>query len=315
MHASAPAKIILFGEHAVVYEQPAIAVPVSSLRASVTVEPNPAGSSGLHIVASDLNQTLPYDLVSQSIDNALTLTVRLVLEHLGAEPPAVLLTVRSEIPVASGLGSGAAVSTALARAISAALGRSLDNPALNAIVYEVEKVHHGTPSGIDNTVIVYEQPIYFIRGKPIEPIAIGAPLSFVIADTGQGALTRIAVGAVRDLYQSEPERIGSVIRAIGAVSAQARSAIERGDAHELSALMCQNHAYLQMLTVSSPELDALVDAALSAGALGAKLSGGGRGGNMIALVTPETQAGVEAALRNAGAARVVSTIVQEEHHR
>lgn len=315
MHASAPAKIILFGEHAVVFEQPAIAVPVSSLRASVTVDPNPAGSSGLRIVASDLNQTLPYDLVSQSIDNALTLTVKLVLDHLGAEPPDVLLTVRSEIPVASGLGSGAAVSTALARAISAALGRSLDNPALNAIVYEVEKVHHGTPSGIDNTVIVYEQPIYFIRGKPIETIAIGAPLSFVIADTGQGALTRIAVGAVRDLYQSEPERIGSVIEAIGAISAQARSAIERGDARELGALMCQNHALLQTLTVSSPELDVLVDAALTAGALGAKLSGGGRGGNMIALVTPETQSRVEAALRNAGAARVISTIVQEEHRR
>ena len=93
--AHAPGKIILFGEHAVVHGQPAIAVPVSSLRASVTVEPNPAGSSGLHIVASDLNQTLPYDLVSQSIDNALMLTVRLVLEHLGAEPPDVLLTVRA----------------------------------------------------------------------------------------------------------------------------------------------------------------------------------------------------------------------------
>jgi mevalonate kinase len=310
MQASAPAKIILFGEHAVVYAQPAIAVPVSSLRATVTVQPNPAGASGLRIVASDLNQTLPYDLVSTSIDNALMLTVKLVLESLGSAPPDVLLTVRSSIPVASGLGSGAAVSTALARAIAGALGRVLDRETLNSIVYEVEKVHHGTPSGIDNTVIVYEQPIYFMRGEPIETIAIDVPLHFVIADTGQGALTRVAVGAVRELYEANPDRIGDLIRSIGVISTQARRAIERGALAELGALMRQNHAHLQTLTVSSPELDALVNAALEAGALGAKLSGGGRGGNMIALVTPETQARVEAALWSAGAARVITTVVQ-----
>jgi mevalonate kinase len=90
---------------------------------------------------------------------------------------------------------------------------------------------------------------------------------------------------------------------------QARQAIESGDIEQLGRLMTRNHGYLRVLTVSSPELDALVQAALDAGALGAKLSGGGRGGNMIALVTAETKAAVRAALLSAGAKQVFETTV------
>lgn len=308
MNASAPAKVILLGEHAVVYEQPAIAVPVSSLRAHAAAAAAPAGS-GLTVIARDLNQTLPINVDSAVVENALALAARLALRELNLPAPDMTITVTSDIPLASGLGSGAAVSAALMRALAEALGTSLPNERLNELVYEVEKLHHGWPSGIDNTVIVYEQPILYQRNRPIETIRIGAPFHLLIGDTGKGALTRIAVGDVRKLVQQAPNRYQPVIDSIGQLVREARRAIEAGDAQALGPLLIQNHALLQTLTVSSPELDCLVDAALSAGALGAKLSGGGRGGNMIALVTPSTARAVRQALMRAGAARVFETTI------
>lgn len=308
VEASAPAKIILFGEHAVVYGQPAIAVPVSSLRAHARVTPNLPGHSGMQIVASDLGETLTVDLESE-LEHALAVMARLVLKTLDSQPPDATITLRSEIPLASGLGSGAAVSAALGRALSAALGKPLDLETLNSLVYQVEKLHHGTPSGIDNTVIVYEQPVYFVREQPIEMLRIGAPFTLMIGDTGISASTRVAVGDVRKLFEAEPVRIQSVLASIGELVNVARQAMESGDIPALGPLMTENHALLQQLTVSSPELNRLVETALNAGALGAKLSGGGRGGNMIALVQPEQAESIRAALLQAGAARVNMTSV------
>jgi mevalonate kinase len=303
--ASAPAKVILFGEHAVVYGQPAIAVPVSSLRATV----QSSEGKGLHIVATNLGRTLPINIDSEIVDDALALTAKLALQTLKLPTPDLTLTLESQIPMASGLGSGAAVSTALIRALSSAVGHPLDNETLNSIVYEVEKTYHGTPSGIDNTVIVYEQPVYFVRQQPIERLNIGEPFKLIVADTGKSALTRVAVGDVRKLYDADKNHIQSILDAIGSLVKAARQALESGDISALGPLMNQNHIYLQQLTVSSPELDTLVQAAVNAGALGAKLSGGGRGGNMIALVAPDTCEKVEQALRGAGAVRVFSTTV------
>ncbi len=303
--ASAPAKTILFGEHAVVYGQPAIAVPVSGLRAFAEVHP---GSGGLRITSADLD--IPVVIDTEAVDHALALTARLVLKALDAAPPEAIISIRSDIPIASGLGSGAAVSTALARALCARLGRTIETAALNDLIYEVEKIHHGTPSGIDNTVIVYERPVYFVRGQPIETLRIGAPFTLLIGDTGKSASTRSAVAGVRELYDHDPQTIQPVLDEIGELVRQARMAIECGYHAVMGHLMTRNHLLLRKLTVSSPELDALVEAALGAGALGAKLSGGGRGGNMIALVTQETCAPVEAALRAAGAVHVFSTEVR-----
>ncbi len=308
IQASAPAKIILFGEHAVVYNQPAIAVPVSSLRATATVEFDTT-NAGLHVHLLDINQTLPIDLASELVDDALAVTARMTLKHLACPPPSATITVTSQIPMASGLGSGAAVSTALARALSMAIGKPITLTDLNQIVYEIEKLYHGTPSGIDNSVIVYEEPVYFVRDQNIEHIAIGKPFRFLIADTGQAALTRLSVGDVRKLYDNDPAHIQTILDEIGSIVIQARAAIEKGDAESLGVLMGRNHVCLQQLTVSSPELDILVAAALTAGALGAKLSGGGRGGNMIALVSDENTDAVREALTQAGAVKVFETII------
>lgn len=312
--ASAPAKIILLGEHAVVYGQPAIAVPVSQLRATAMVEPNPPHVLGLRIVASDLGEMLPVAIDGEVVDHALTLTARLVLDTLQLPPPNVTITVQSAIPVASGLGSGAAVSTALARALLVACNRTLPDEVLNRIIFEAEKRYHGTPSGIDNTVVVYEQPVYFVREQPIERLHFGAAFRLLIGDTGVRASTKIAVGDVRVLHDADPTYIGAVLDEIGQVVRRGRVALETGDTEALATCMNKNHRLLQILAVSSPELDQFVESALAAGALGVKLSGGGRGGNMIALVTDETAEHVRIALMKVGAVRVMETTLMNAVH-
>lgn len=204
--ASAPAKTILFGEHAVVYGCPAIAVPISSLRATAEIIKQTGRDSGVHIKAPDIDKELFLNFDSKQLDeinDALSTTVKLVIDKLGVNIPNWNITIQSTIPLASGLGSGAAVSTAIARSIISAFGKSVDLQTLNEIVFEVEKIHHGTPSGVDNTVIVYEKPIYFIRDKIIQPFEINHEFSLIIADTGRPAPTKIAVSDVRKLYVTD----------------------------------------------------------------------------------------------------------------
>jgi mevalonate kinase len=299
---AAPGKVILFGEHAVVYGRPALAAPVAHVCATVTVEAAAAGD-GLLIQALDLREQVTFDCKG----NPLVEIARLALAELSLPEPDWRITIRSTIPIASGMGSGAAVSAALARAISAAAGRPFPVQTVSALVYEVERLHHGTPSGVDNTVIAYGQPVYFIRGQAPQPFAIGAPFMLAIGDTGVASPTRVAVGDVRAAWQREPARYDALFDEVAAVVEAAKRAIAAGEAAALGPLMDENHRLLREIGVSGPELDRLVEAARNAGAGGAKLSGGGRGGNMIALVTRETTAHVEAALHAAGAKRVIVT--------
>jgi mevalonate kinase len=306
---TSPGKIILLGEHSVVYGQPAIALPVSGLRASATIKPTSAGS-GLRIVAEDLGRVFNVEMNPESANDALTAPARLLLTQFNLPTPDLDIVVHSEIPVASGLGSGAAISSVVIRALASAVGVNLSLNDLNNLVYSVEQMHHGTPSGVDNTVIVYERPVYFTRGQPIEFLDSCGEYLFLIGDTDVAAPTRIAVEDVARLYQAHPERFGTVFQKIGALVSQARHSLQTADYAQLGSLMVQNHLYLQRLTISSPELDKLVNAALNAGALGAKLSGGGRGGNMIALVNARSCERVRAALCKAGAVRVYETILR-----
>ncbi len=309
--ASAPGKIILFGEHAVVYGQPALAVPVPAVRARAVVRAAPAlprGEIRLTAPAVGLEEvpwrTLP---PQHPLAKAVALTLRIV----GAtEPTALCLKVTSTIPVAAGLGSGAATTVAVVRALSGFLGCPLPDEAVNAVAYEVEKIHHGTPSGIDNTVVTYARPVYFVRGQPARTFRVGRPFTMVIADTGIPAPTAQAVADVRAAWQAEPERFERLFAAVGRIAEEARGAIEAGRPAVLGGLMDENHALLQQMGVSCPTLDRLVAAARAAGAAGAKLSGGGRGGNMIALVQDEAQAAYLArALEAAGAVRtIIATI-------
>ncbi len=304
--ATAPGKAILFGEHAVVYGQPAIAVPITQVQATAAVESASRGS-GLTIVASDLQKRLT--LAEDSRKEPLIAAARLTLSHLSAPEPDATLTIRSTIPIAGGLGSGAAVATALVRALANFLSHRLKPAEVSALVFEVEKIHHGTPSGIDNTVIAYEQPVYFVHGKSVERLTVKEPFTLLIADTGRPSPTGKIVGRVRRARQREPARYDALFDQIGDVTDEARRAIEMGDIEAMGPLMDENHELLIELRVSSPQLDELVETARLTGAMGAKLSGAGRGGNVIALVEDSTAAEVAEALKEAGAVQVIRTKV------
>jgi mevalonate kinase len=307
--ASAPGKIILFGEHAVVYGRPAIAVPVRQLRARSVVAADPRGEPGaVHIQAADVE--LDAWLDELAADHPLKRVISVVLNELQiTRLPACRLQITSSIPVAAGLGSGAAVSVATIRALAAFLGQPLTDERVSALAYEVEKLHHGTPSGIDNTVITYAAPIYFRRGQPIEILHLGGHFTIVIGDTGISSPTMVAVGDVRELWQADPHHYEAIFDAVGEIVKRARVCIENGMLQGLGPLMDENQALLEQMRVSSPELERLVQAARQAGALGAKLSGGGRGGNMIALAQPEHAEQVAKALRDAGAVHTWVTMI------
>ncbi len=311
--ATAPGKIILFGEHAVVYGQPAIAVPVTQVQARATVHPNPSAPPGevrIQAPAIDLDTRLA-DLPDE---HPLAAAMRGLMHELGLPRlPALTLRVTSTIPVAAGLGSGAAVSVAVLRALGRFLGRPLSDERVNALAYEVEKIHHGTPSGIDNTVITYAKPVFFVRDQPIQTFAVHRPFTLVIADTGVPSPTAETVGAVRRAWQANPARYEQLFAAVGSIARAARQAIEDGHPERLGPLMDENHDLLREMGVSSPELDHLAQAAREAGALGAKLSGGGGGGNLIALPAPDdprAAEGLAAALEAAGAVRTIVTTVR-----
>ncbi len=308
--ATAPGKIILFGEHAVVYGRPAIAVPVARVQASATLQP---ATTGFRIIAPDLGRD--YLLAQAGPDDPLAVTVQITLARLNIPtPPAATLRVSSTIPLGRGLGSGAAISTAIVRALARYLERPLASAEVSALVYEAEKLYHGTPSGIDNTVVAFEQPVFFVKGEPIRRMRVARPFTVVVGDTGVAASTRQVVGQVRQRWQVEPERYEGYFDEIGAIASQARVIIEQGapDTLALGKLMRENQEMLRVIGVSSPQLERLIEAALQAGAVGAKLSGAGWGGNMIALVPAQSQviANVAEALSAAGAAGVIVTEVR-----
>jgi mevalonate kinase len=282
--ATSPGKIILFGEHAVVYGEAAIAVPVQSLQARAVVTPLISGKSGeIYVEAPDIDLSSP--LLDLDPDHPLRVAISQVLgDHPLEQAPPCRIQISSSIPPASGLGSGAAVSTCLIRALSAFLGQRLDDNQVSRRAFEVEKIHHSTPSGIDNTVIAHQKPIFYRKGEAFRFIDIPVPFSILIANSGKPGDTLRAVQQVRQEWTNDPEVYNQIFSAIGEISTLALKYIESGTTRELGPLMDQNHALLRELGVSTPELDQLVQTARESGALGAKLSGGGLGGHLIALV-------------------------------
>ena len=308
--SSAPGKAILLGEHAVVYGHPAVAVPVNQVQAKVYITPAPGKPSGtVFITAPDIH--FEDNLTTLDKDHSFRVLFELVLNELNIHSfPAFNLKIKSSIPIASGLGSGAAVSIAILRGVTEFLGCSLENEKISALAFKVEKIYHGTPSGIDNTVITYEKPIFFKRGDKIEILTVLEPIFLLVADSGISSQTAEVVLDLRRRWQANPEFFNPIFEAIGKISLEGKSAVEKGDINLLGRLMNENHNKLQILDVSNNILDKMVNAALQAGAIGAKLSGAGRGGNMISLVSKNSIYRVEEALKQAGAKSVIHSKIK-----
>lgn len=306
---AAPAKVILAGEHAVVYGHAAVACPVRSLQARVRITAAAPGA-GLRLDARDLGRT--GGLATQ--DAALQVLAQVVRDTLTrvalpAEPDWII-RIQSRIPVARGLGSGAAVACATVRAVAQAAGRELARADVNALVWRSEKRLHGTPSGIDNQTVVYDRPLLYRKGRPPVFFDVRTDLTFLLADTGVAAPTAEAVKAVARLRAAQPDRVESWMREIGDISQAVCAALRENRPAALPRLLNRNQALLRRLNVSAAANETLIRAALDAGALAAKLTGAGMGGQVLVLGARGGRAALVRALQKAGARAVTSFSAQ-----
>lgn len=299
-------KLILFGEHFVVYKVPAL---VGAVSAYTDCECEFLDTPGLEVV--DERPAVPGYKVEKKAeaDEA----IGLVLKHFNLDPAqrGMKFTFGGSLACASGIGASAAQVVAMARAIGLADPRVLSEDEVNAAGYEGEKGYHGTPSGIDNTAATFGGVLRFQRtdDAPIfNKKKLREPIRIVYASTGITASTTKVVGDVRAKKEADPEWFDGLLTRYVALVEKGEAALDAGNLVDLGALLNENHTLCQELTVSCKELDDLVLAARGAGALGAKMSGTGRGGLMLALTpTAEAQDAVAKALEAAGAPQVYKT--------
>ncbi|HIY25055.1 MAG TPA: mevalonate kinase [Candidatus Brachybacterium merdigallinarum] len=299
---TAHAKAILLGEHAAVYGAPAVAIPVHSLTAQAWCT---AGNA--EILASDLYSG-PIGQAPASLAPVVT-AWRAATRSLRIESAPRRLILSSTIPVQRGLGSSAAVAAAVIDAVARDAGVELDTRARHQLIQEAETVAHGKPSGIDAASVVARGPIRFEQGIATE-LPTGGSFTLVIADTGAPGSTSQAVGYVRDMRRDHPRRVDAIIGRLAELSRSAQDALAVGSTHALGEAMDEAHGHLGTLGVDSEALLNLVTAARRAGAAGAKLTGGGLGGCVIALSADGETEHLTRALREAGAIDVWTTTVE-----
>ena len=263
----AHSKIILIGEHAVVYGYPAISLPL--LEVEVTCKVVPA--------------TSPWRLYEE---DTLSMAVYAALEYLNIKEACIRCEIDSAIPEKRGMGSSAAISIAAIRAVFDYYQAELPHDVLEILVNRAEMIAHMNPSGLDAKTCLSDQPIRFIKNVGFTELEMDLSAYLVIADTGVYGHTREAIQVV----QNKGKDALPFLHALGELTQQAEDAIRRKDAEGLGKILSQAHSHLKEIGVSSPEADHLVETALNHGAMGAKMSGGGLGGCIIALATNLSQA-------------------------
>ncbi|WP_291796163.1 mevalonate kinase [Brevibacterium sp.] len=301
---TAHAKAILFGEHSVVYGSPAVAIPLTSLNATARIT---AGTGGLRI-DSDLYSGAAADAPPRL--QPLIAAVQSACARTGADPDLLALELTSSIPYERGLGSSAAVAVAVARAVAALTATRLDEDEVHEVVMAAERIAHGRSSGLDGRTVASSSPIRFQNGV-VTPVEVGGTFEFVLADSGHAGSTSEAVGSVRARMEDSPSEVGAVLNRLGALAEGSLRRLAAGDVAGLGEQMDDAHALLAELGVSDASLETLVAAARGAGAAGAKLTGGGRGGCVLTLARDGAHAAhIAETLRAAGAARTWQTKVE-----
>lgn len=281
-------KVILFGEHFVVH---GVAGIVSAIEATTDAE---VKISGEGIIVRDERKTAKgytEEKRAQQLES-----IKRMLEAMSVDPKLPLnIWIGGTLPGFSGLGASAASSVAIARGIAEELEMDISNRIINQIAYEAEKAYAGNPSGIDNTAATYGGLLWFKRNiiggaNTIQKIHIQAPVEIVIGSTGIVANTKAMVAGVAERKKNNPEKYNQLFKQSEQIALEARNALQDFNLKRVGELMNENHRLLQEIEVSCEELDILVDLAMKQGALGAKLTGGGGGGCMVALTpTKELQ--------------------------
>lgn len=305
-YGEAHSKIILMGEHAVVYDEPAIAVPFKSVQVVSTITPAINGVSTLSCVyySGDFDQVPEY-LNNLKKCYALSIhKIKLELSKQANDSVEQLIDIRieSNIPQARGMGSSASVCVAFVKSLFDYYQVPLSNHLLRYIVNEAEVIAHGSTSGLDTLMTTSHQPVIYKKSQSPKAFDLNLDAILIVADSGLAGQTKMAVNSVAQLKNERPEFVVELIGQIGDFVKHAKHAIQTQDVKELGRLMTYNHYYLNQLGVSTPFIDHIVSAAWKSGALGAKLTGGGLGGCIIALAeTKESAEAIAEAMTLAGA--------------
>jgi mevalonate kinase len=274
-------KVILLGEHAVVHGYPAIAAGIER---------------GVHadarIAERDLLRIAPWNLELEpdaKAEEPLQRAFAAILEPYRERPP-IEVNATAELPAGAGLGCSAAIGVAVIDAIDDALGRPRSREAIGEAALVWERVFHGNPSGVDNTMSALGGVALFRRGEPLVPLTANKPLHLAIAHSGESASTKEMVASVRRQLEQDTDRVTQTFEGIETLVRNAKLAIEAGDLIALGQLLDLNHTLLSSLMLCTTRLDSMCQAAREAGALGAKMTGGGGGGSMFALAPKREEA-------------------------
>jgi mevalonate kinase len=292
-------KVILFGEHFVVHGLPGV---VSAIDSTTDAEVKKGGKA---IQVKDERKTAKGYSEEKRLQQLESIDRMLKAMDIDTKI-ALDIWIGGTLPGFSGLGASAASSVAIARAIAQELGMKVSDEKINQVAYEGEKAYAGNPSGIDNTAATYGGLMWFEKNLAsgpdlVERLSIKAPVEIVIGSTGKVANTKAMVEGVAERKLKNPQKYNPIFKRAEELAVEGKVALQSYNLKKVGELMNENHRLLQEIEVSSKELDMLVDVAKKQGAFGAKLTGGGGGGCMVAL-TPgkELQGKVASAFKSAG---------------
>ena len=289
IEAYAPGKVVLFGEHATVYNYPGITSAIDiGLKVHISYDPD-----GPRFIKPKYRQVFPIPGSDRDV-RVFSKAVELALVMYGLQKEPIAIEVDSDLVPGMGLGSSAAFSVALCSALKRYKRINLPQHFNNGLfedVQRLESIFHGHPSGMDAATVLSKGVLWFRKGPPREilPIRMPCTLAGFVCLVEPGASTIEIVQRVRKSRQRDPGLIDSILDEIGSLTVDAGIALGTGDSVELGRLMFKNHELLARLGVSTPALDRAVENLLDHGVLGSKLTGSGGGGAVIALVKPETQ--------------------------
>src|SRR5690625_1861040 len=277
----ANSKLILVGEHAVVHGQPAIAIPFPLIGAESVVEYVPGA-----VKIDSAFYHGPIESAPKTIQGIAS-SIKATLEVLNLPCRDLLISISSSIPPGKGLGSSASVAIAVIKSLFEYADVEYTKEQVLHLVNIAETHAHGSPSGIDPLTITSESPVWFERERPADYIKPKGDFYFIVADTGREADTKSAIASVMDLLKRTPETVQRNIERLGEITHLARQALEKASKQLLGQLLNEAQKELEALGVSDAGLNRLIYYALQEGALGAKLTGGGNGGCIVALARNE----------------------------
>jgi len=301
------AKIILTGEHAVVYGYPAIAIPVTGCLAKTKIEP--LKSKEIKIIARQLKAEFLFNHQEEKANwHPLELTLSNFIRKKKLNISSGFnLIIESKIPIASGMGSGAAISISMIRALAQYFQIELEAEDIYDQVMEIEKIYHGNPSGIDPKVIIRQKPLCYTKNYPEEILDFSLKAELVIIDSGIRSRTKKVVDWVGAQKRKNEENYTKIFAKIGEISSSLKKLLQEKPIRTelIGAYLNENQYWLKECGVSLPELDLISEKANKAGALGSKISGAGWGGVVIALIETEKKDYFQKELKKNGIANLL----------